>query len=190
MGLTSAVIETIEQLPYLNHNWGGWMGDRDIIFRDGRFVDYRKERDIYMSRDPLGSWPVYNEKHSDKSFEEDMMDWEDLFPKSALPLTMVRGGMYATGDAIVLDTAQNRIHVISTQGDANFDPFILDMRKRNEKLDAYKIKPDFFGPKIQYAREANDFLKNMLFRTAGLREEFVPGGPWLSRGYTPELCPP
>jgi hypothetical protein len=191
MGLDERVIETMEQLPYLNHNTGGWMEDRDIIFRDGRFVDYRKDRDIYMSRDPIAHWPVYNEKHTKKTFEEDMMDWEDLYPKSALPLTMVRGGMYAIGDAIILDTATNRIHVISTQGDGNRDPFFKDGFGRNEKIPKeYKIKTDFYGPRISYARVSGDFLMDMLLKTAALEDEFLPGSPYLPTGYADELCPP
>lgn len=192
MGLTPGVIDTMQRLPYLKSNEGGWMGHRDVIFRDSRFVDYRNERDIYMSRDPLGHWPIYNQRNNPKTFKEDMLDWEDLYPKSVLPLTMVRGGLWSTGDAIVLDTATNRIHVISSQGDANHDPFLVELVDRYPKgLKEYKIKTAFYGPEIQYAREANDFLRDFIVKTAELRDEFIPGNPWLGCGrHNVELCPP
>lgn len=195
MGLDERVIETMEKMPYVEpqEGLGGWMGDRDIVFRDGRFVDYRKDRDIYMSRDPLGHWPIYNEKHTDKTFEEDMLDWEDLYPKSAFALTMVRGGMYATGDAIVIDVESNRAHIICTQGDGNHDPFFTPGWGYNElhKIPrGYKIRTAFYGPEIQWARVARDFLTDLILKTASLEGEFVPGTPYQSGGYDKELCPP
>lgn len=189
MGLDERVIETMQQMPYVDDHTGGWMLDRDVLFRDGRFVDYRNDKDIYLSRDPLGHWDRYAQATS-KTFEESMLDFEDLFPKSAIPLSIVRGGVWATGDAIVLDTATNRLHVMSTQGDGNRDPFFDEFRHLNAMPRAYKIKTPFYGPEIQYARPVNEALLDFIMSTAELKEEFVPGGPYLDSGYTPELCPP
>jgi hypothetical protein len=190
MGLDDRVIETMLQMPYVDSHAGGWMQERDILFRDGRFVDYRNDQDIYLSRDPLGHWNRYNAKGTPDAFEESMLDFEDLFSKSAIPLSIVRGGVWATGDAIVLDTATNRLHIICTQGDNNHDPFFKQYRHRDAIPREYKIKTPFYGPEIQFARPVNEALLDFIMRTVELKEEFVPGGPYLDTGYTPELCPP
>jgi hypothetical protein len=190
MGLDERVIETMQQMPYVDDHTGGWMQERDVLFRDGRFVDYRNDRDMYLSRDPLGHWIIYDSKATDDTFEQSMMDFETLYPKSAFPLSIVRGGMWGTGDAIVLDTATNRLHIISTQGDKNRDPFFDQFAGPSVIPWEYKIKTPFYGPEIQYARSVNEALRDFIMRTAELKEEFVPGGPYLDRGYTPELCPP
>ncbi|KAE8440601.1 hypothetical protein EG329_007047 [Mollisiaceae sp. DMI_Dod_QoI] len=189
MGLDELVIETIQQLPYISSVSGGWMGGRDILFRDGRFVDYRNNEDLYLSRDPLGHWIIYDAKYTNDTFEEAMMDYAMLFPKSAIPLSIVRGGLWGTGDAIVLDTASNRFHVISTQGDGNhdyfFEQFSFDSTPRE-----YKIRTGFYGPEIQHARLVSSGLEDLITKTAALDEGFVPGGVYTEPTYTPELCPP
>jgi hypothetical protein len=153
-------------------------------------VDYRNDEDIYLSRDPLGHWVIYNSKYTTDTFEQAMMDYNELFPKSALPLSIVRGGMWGTGDAIVLDTATNRIHVICTQGDGNRDPFFDKFDSWDTTHRQYKTKSLFYGPEIQIVRSAKDVLVDFIVRTAELKEGFVPGGPYTDPTYTPELCPP
>ncbi|KAF8851552.1 hypothetical protein BDZ45DRAFT_144289 [Acephala macrosclerotiorum] len=191
MGLSELVIETMQQMPYVNRNAeGGWMGERDILYRDSRFVDYRKEEDIYLSRDPLGHWIIYNAKSTTDTFEEAMMYFDDLFPKSVIPISIVRGGMWGTGDAIVLDTSSNRFHVISTQGDGNRDYFFDQYDTRDSTPREYKIKTGFHGPEIQYARTIPVGLEDFIVKTAALDEGFVLGGVYTEKTYTPELCPP
>ena len=190
MGLDERVIETMLHMPYVDDHTGGWMLERDILFRDGRFVDYRNDEDIYLSRDPLGHWIIYNARDTTDTFEQSMMEFEELYPKSAFPLSIVRGGMWGTGDAIVLDTATNRLHVISTQGDSNHDPFFSKFPSRGAMPREYKLKTPFYGPEIQFARPANEALRDFIMSMAELKEEFVPGGPYLNCGAMPELCPP
>jgi hypothetical protein len=45
MGLDIRVIETTQQMPYIDDTSGGWMPERDILYREGRFVDYRNDED-------------------------------------------------------------------------------------------------------------------------------------------------
>jgi hypothetical protein len=67
-GLDERVIQTMLQMPYVNvwdnvtaadehkgdKNWGpGWMKDRDILWRNGHFVNYRSDADISLVLDPL-----------------------------------------------------------------------------------------------------------------------------------------
>ncbi|CZR60776.1 uncharacterized protein PAC_10672 [Phialocephala subalpina] len=192
MSLNPLVIETMQQMPYINRNTeGGWMGERDILYRDSRFVDYRNKEDLYLSRDPLGHWIIYNAKYTNNTFEEAMLDFDELFPKSAIPISIVRGGMWGTGDAIVLDTATNRFHVISTQGDGNRDYFFQRYETRDETPREYKVKRGgWYGPGIQYARTIPDALEDFILKTSSLDEGFVPGGVYTEKTYTPELCPP
>lgn len=190
MGLDGRVIETMLQMPYVSDRTGGWMLERDILFRDGRFVDYRNDEDIYLSRDPLGHWVIYDAKDTTDTFEQAMMDYDTLYPKSAIPLSIVRGGMWGTGDAIVIDTATNRLHVISTQGDGNRDPFLNQFLARETMPREYKIKTTFYGPEIQFAREIEDALLDFIMRTGQLDDGFIPGSPYTDKVYTPELCPP
>lgn len=190
MGLDERVIETMLQMPYITDHTGGWMLERDVLFRDGRFVDYRNDDDLYLSRDPLGHWNKYDERDTTDTFEQTMMDYEVLYPKSAIPLSIVRGGLWGTGHAIVIDTATNRLHILSTQGDRNGDPFFEQFLSRNSMPLEYKIKTPFYGPEIQFARPIEEALQDFILRTADLDEEFVPGSPYLDIGYTPELCPP
>jgi len=136
LGLDQRIIETMQLLPYINspisedrtryltedewigaHRddlswWPGWMSpDRDILWRNGHFVDYRKDHDIWRSPDPLNRWRISYAKNI--SFEDAMMEFEGM-PKSAIPLSIIKRRAY--GLAIVLDTASNRILVLDTQG--------------------------------------------------------------------------
>jgi hypothetical protein len=190
MGLDIRVIETMQQMPYIYDTSGGWMLERDILYLEGRFVDYRNDEEIYLSRDPLGHWTIYNAKQATNTFEQAMMDYDELFPKSALPLSIVRGGMWGTGDAILLDTATNLIHVICTQGDGNRDPFFDKFDSLDTTLWKYKTKSLFYGPEIQFVRSAKEVLMDFIIQTAELKDGFVPGGPYTDPTYTSELCPP
>jgi hypothetical protein len=154
MGLDIRVIETMQQMPYIDDTSGGWMLERDIVYREGRFVDYRNDEEIYLSRDPLGHWTICNAKQTTNTSEQAMIDYDGLFPKSALPLSIVRGGMWGTGDAIVLDTATNRIHVICTQGDNNRDPFFDKFDSWDTTPRKYKTNSLFYRPEIQFLRSA------------------------------------
>jgi len=154
MGLDIRVTETMQQMPYIDDTSGGWMLERDILYREGRFVDYRNDEDTYLSRDPLGHWAIYNAKETTDTFEQAMMDYDALFPKSSLPLSIVRGGIWGTGDAIVLDTATNRIHVICTQGDNNRDPFFDKFDSWDTTPRKYKTNSLFYRPEIQFLRSA------------------------------------
>jgi hypothetical protein len=147
MGLDIRVTETMQQMPYIDDTSGGWMLERDILYREGRFVDYRNDEDTYLSRDPLGHWAIYNAKETTDTFEQAMMDYDALFPKSSLPLSIVRGGIWGTGDAIVLDTATNRIHAICTQGNGNRDLFFDKFDSWDTTPRKYKTKSLFYGPR-------------------------------------------
>jgi hypothetical protein len=118
------------------------------------------------------------------------MDYDELFPKSALPLSIVRSGMWGTGHAIVLDTATNRIHVICTQGDGNRDPFFDKFDSWDTTPRKSKTKSLFCGPEIQFMRSAKEVLMDFIIQTAELKDGFVPGGPYADPTYAPELCPP
>ncbi len=217
LGLDEKVVETLLALPYIiphedrqNENgeyfndaevlkahenaaswWQGWMGqDRDILWKNGHFIDYRNDSNLWLSRDPLGKLNAY---HSDTSllkqpqYLQAQLRGFSALPSTAIPLSIVRHPKY--GLALVLDTASNRILVLDTEADGNKDPFFHRFEK--DKVPAYfRIpKTKFYGQELE-ARLAPHLLKDFISQTAKLHAGFVPGSVRTDEQYTPELSPP
>lgn len=190
LGLDQRVIETMQRLPYIEDRSGGWMQlDKDILWRDGHFVDYRNDYDVWATRDPLIRWRYSFAK--EVAFEDAMLEFEAL-PRSAIPLSIIRPqGYNRYGLVIVLDTASNRIVVLDTQGGGgwNSDPFFSSFAWDTMPRE-YKINGVFYGQENMHGRLAQDFLSDIILRTAVLESGFVPGSVRQDNHYTPELCPP
>lgn len=193
LGLDQRVIDTLVELPYINSKVGGWMQPgHDILWRNGHFVDYRDDYDLWNSRDPLQRWWYSFSKEI--TFKDAVKELQAL-PKSAVPLSIIRpqgeSGHTRYGLVIILDTASNRVVVLDTQGSANrnSDPFF-----KKFEWDAlpkrYKIKGMFYGQEDLHGRLTPVFLKEFILETALLKDGFVPGSVRQDSTYTPELCPP
>ncbi|KAH8811297.1 hypothetical protein F5884DRAFT_781711 [Xylogone sp. PMI_703] len=199
LGLDELVIETIQKMPYINsptdilgssNGLDGWAtGDRFVFWRDGRFVDYRKDDYLWWSRDPLS-----RERFAQlqgKSFLEKAMLESEALPKSAIPLSIILPNFDPYGIVLVLDTASNRIVVLDTQGsgckyqDPFFNQFESDRFPRQ-----YKVPGMFYGNDDCYGRLVPDLLRDFIISTASLQSGFVPGSVRPDPYYTPELSPP
>ncbi|KAK0127543.1 hypothetical protein ONS96_007078 [Cadophora gregata f. sp. sojae] len=212
LGLDEAVIETMLRLPYILphedqynkseymseleltalHNnepdwWKGWMRQsRDILWRNGHFVDYRNDANIRLARDPLKRWEITFMQGT--TFEQAMLEFQPL-PKSAIPLSIIGARRY--GLVLVLDTATNRIVVLDSQGNSRgADPFFG--RFKLDKLPSkYKIhRTLFYGEEDVHARLASDLLRDFIHLTSHLESGYLPGSVRTDKDYTPELCPP
>lgn len=73
MGLNERVIKTTMNMPYIDDKTGGWMLERDVIYQEGRFVDYRRDGDLCLSRDPLAHWEIYDKPREQRTLEEWVM---------------------------------------------------------------------------------------------------------------------
>jgi hypothetical protein len=234
LGLDERVIETLLALPYvIPHEdrrdettgeyfdaaqvlkahehastwWQGWMGqDRDILWRGGHFIDYRNDKNLYLSRDPLARHapmrhPIHPAPKVPKrgrvsqisgepkdyqlpGLEQQMLRFGAL-PPTAIPLSTIRYPRY--GLSLILDTASNRIIVLDTQSNENGDPFF-------SRFELGKIPSFYHIPKIKFygkerdARLAPDLLRDFISQTAKL--SFVPGSVRTDKHFTPELSPP
>lgn len=212
--LDEAVIETMQQLPYITPHedhynegtggyvsesevrrlhendsgwWEGWMGQkRNIFWRNGHFVDYRKDMNVRLARDPLRRWEISFIQGT--TFEQAMFEFQPL-PKSAIPLSTVGDRRY--GLILVLDTATNRIVVLDTQGgNRASDPF-FERFDWNKIPSQYKIhKTEFYGEDDVYARLAPELLRDFIHLTSHLESGYLPGSVRTDETYTPELSPP
>jgi type II secretory pathway component PulM len=194
-GLSERVIETILELPYINFGSKsdsnpGWMGDRGILWRNGHFVDYRKDEDLWLALDPLQradhSWAP--EDVAKMTMEERILQLEAI-PKSVVPLSTLRNPSYAL--VLLLDTSTNRLLVYDTQsGGQNSDSFF----QRWDAFDGipweYRIPGRFYGMENIHARHAPDVLRELITKTANLETGYVPGSVRTDEHYTPELSPP
>ncbi|PVH77876.1 hypothetical protein DL98DRAFT_590948 [Cadophora sp. DSE1049] len=165
----------------------GWMGqNRNILWRNGHFVDYRNDANIRLARDPLQRWEITF--MLGKTFEQAMLDPHPL-PQSAIALSTIGARRY--GLVLVLDTATNRIVVLDSQGNSrNNDPFFG--RFKFDKLPSkYKIhKTRFYGEEDVHARHAPDLLRDFIHLTSHLESGYLPGSVRTDEDYTPELSPP
>lgn len=152
LGLDKRVIETMQHLPYVVAEPSGWMpSSQTILWRDGHFVDYRTDADIWGSRDPLLRWTISMSR--DTIFETAMEEMEAL-PLTAIPLSIIRArGFTKYGLVLILDVASNTIIVQDTQGAGgrNGDPFFKKFAW-NEIPREYKIPGWFYGQDGLYGR--------------------------------------
>ncbi|KAH7327252.1 hypothetical protein BKA65DRAFT_480969 [Rhexocercosporidium sp. MPI-PUGE-AT-0058] len=166
LGLDEAVIQTMQQLPYITPHedqynketdaymsepelrklhendagwWEGWIGqNRDIFWRNGHFVDYRNYKNVRLARDPL-----------------------------------------------------RRIVALNTQGgNRGSDPFFGRFNWNKIPLE-YKVhKKVYYGEDTINARLAPDLLRGFIHLTSRLESGYLPGSVRTDENYTPELSPP
>jgi hypothetical protein len=155
---------------------------RDVFWHNGHFLDYRNDVQLWRSRDPLQRLII----DSTPWFSlHDAIEY-DALPKSALPLSFLHGRKY--GLCIVLDTADGRLVVLDSQSFGNSDPFIKNFDWEHVPTE-YRIPTKFYSYEV-LGRLANDFLKELIVRTAQFDEGYIPGSVRTDQTYTPELSPP
>ena len=143
--------------------------DRDILWRNGHFIDYRRDINLWRSRDPLRRSQM--SFGAEVPFEMQMRQFEAL-PLTAIPLSTIRSPQY--GYALVLDTASNLIMILDTQGQGNKDPF-FNQFDRDKVPEFFRIpKTKFYNQEVS-ARLAPDLFQDFITQTAKLDPGFLPG---------------